>query len=258
MANGAFTGLSGGALSGAAAGSAFGPIGTGVGALIGGISGLMSGTENDKARKKAQNAANIPFEDPTQVAYLNRVRRQERQQRAATDPSSAFAAMNARDALAQTQSNLLRAGGASATQGALRAQNLTNNALMGIGATAGQRADNLLQYQGGLIDNMAQRRLDLQKDRRNFLQSEYVAGRQNLNNTLSQGIGLMPQIAASRLPRFNSGAPTTPPAGNMVMRSSANPIAPPAGNMVMRDAEAIPGTPTQSYDQMMLNLYNPR
>lgn len=257
MANGAWTGAAGGAMSGAGAGSVFGPVGTGIGAGIGLISGLMSGMENDKARKKAQNAANIPFEDPAQVAYLNRVRRQERQQRAATDPSSAFAAMNARDALAQTQSNLLRAGGASATQGALRAQNLTNNAFMGIGAAAGQRADNLLQYQGGLIDNMAQRKLDLQKDIRNQLQREYVAGRQNLNNTFSQGLGMLPGIAANRMPRFNAGT-DAPPEGNMVMRSSANPIAPPVGNMVMRDAEAIPGTPTQSYDQMMLNLYNPR
>jgi hypothetical protein len=196
----------------------FGPIGTGAGALIGGIAGYMSGVENDKARKAAQNAAKIPFEDAAQAAYLGRVRRQERQQRAATDPSSAFAAMNARDALAQTQSNLLRAGGASATQGALRAQNLTNNAFMGIGATAGQRADHLLQYQGGLIDNMAQRRLDLQKDNRNQLQREYVAGRQNLYNTFSQGLGMMPGIAANKMPTFNTGAsasgtPMTPSQG---------------------------------------------
>lgn len=218
MANGAWTGALGGAASGAGAGSMFGPIGTGVGAGIGLITGLMSGMENDKARKSAQNAAKIPFEDPAQVAYLNRVRRQERQQRAATDPSSAFAAMNARDALAQTQSNLLRAGGASATQGALRAQNLTNNAFMGIGAAAGQRADQLLQYQGGLIDNMAQRRLDLQKDNRALLQSEYVAGRQNLNNTLSQGIGMLPGLAANRMPTFNTrgfGTPTAQPQGAM-------------------------------------------
>lgn len=209
MANGAVTGAFGGALSGAGAGSMFGPIGTGVGAGIGLISGLMSGMENDKARKKAQGAANIPLEDPAQVAYLSRVRRQERQQRAATDPSSAFASMNARNTLGQTQANILRASGGNAAQGIqgmLNAQNNTNQAIMGIGATAGQRADNMLQFQGGLIDNIAQRRLDLQKENRNLLQSEYVAGRQNLNNTLSQGIGMVPGIAASRLPNFNIGS----------------------------------------------------
>lgn len=187
-------------MTGAATGASVGgPWGALIGGVVGGVAGGIQGNQAKKAREKSDKLSDIPMEDPGQRAYLNRVRQQERQQRAATDPSSAFAALNARNALGQTQQNVLRASGGNATQGIssmLAAQNNTNQAIMGIGATAGQRADSLLGLEGGLIDNIAARRKELMEYKRDRAYAEYVGMKQNLNNQMSQGLGTMPQIGA--------------------------------------------------------------
>lgn len=183
-----------------------GPIGAGAGALFGGIAGALSGQSADRKRNAAQGAIDaIPMVDPEQAAHLSRVRRLEQHQRAGTDASSAFAARGVRNALGQTQANILRnAGGNAMTgiQGMLSAQNSANSAIQGIGAGAAARADQTLGYEGGLIGNMAQRRLQLGEFRRNMAIAESVNADQNINNLVTAGLGLLPQVELNRRPQF--------------------------------------------------------
>lgn len=207
-----FPGLAGGAMSGAGIGmSVGGPVGAGVGAIVGGIAGALSGQNADKKRMAAKRATDaIPMTDPEEAAHLARVRRLEQHQAAGTDASSAYATRGVRNALGQTQANILRAGGGNAAanmQGLLSAQNSANNAVQGIGAAAGQRAAQTLGYEGGLIGNMAERRLRLGEFRRNQAIAESVNADQNVNNLLSAGLGLLPQMELSRRPQFASMTP---------------------------------------------------
>jgi len=132
-------GIAGGAMSGAAMGAPLGPYGAAIGAVFGGVAGGIQGSNARKkmqAYEKAQNA--IQPIDPNQVAFLNKLNRQEQFYRAGTDAASGFAMGNQNNALSQTQANLVR-GGASGNQ-LLRAQQVANMGQAAIGAAAAGRA----------------------------------------------------------------------------------------------------------------------
>lgn len=203
MAGEVATGIGGGALEGASIGSFAGPYGAAIGAVGGAIYGGIQGANANSTNRKATAAANaIPLVDPTQQAFLNGVQRRERQMRAATDPSSAFAALQAKNNLAQTDANIVRgAGGNSAalTTNLLRAQAQNNQVNAQIGANASNSANQLTGLEGGLVNDLASRRLKLQEFKRNQLYAQLVGQQQNLNDQLSGGIGLATQM------RFNGG-----------------------------------------------------
>lgn len=186
----------GGAVSGASAGAPFGPWGIGIGAGVGALSGMFQGQRANKLQKQYEQAEkNVLTETPEQLAYLNRVRQQERAFRTATDPSSAFAAMQARGVGAQTQANVLRAQGPGGVGNILRAQAGTNQAMGQIGANAADRANQMLNFQGQLIDNIAQRRIERTRELRNQAMERSVAAQQNIANMFSGALAMLPSMA---------------------------------------------------------------
>ena len=166
------------------------------GALIGGIGGFMGGKQAKKLEadyQKAESAIN-PI-DPGQQAYLQRLRQQERNFRAGTDASSAFAAQQARNVGSTTQSNLMRAGGPGTVNNLLRAQSGTNMAMAAIGASAAQGANQMLGLQGGLIDQISDRRYRRQQELRNQAMERSVSQRQNIQNMFSGALAMVPDMA---------------------------------------------------------------
>lgn len=226
-------GVFGNAITGASAGAPLGPPGMIAGALIGGIAGIGQGKRAQKLEKDYQNAEKaINPVDPNQVAYLNKVRQQERNFRGGSDPSSAFAAMNARNVGGQTMANISRAGGPGVVGNLLRAQAGTNQAIAGIGANAGAQANQMLALQGGLIDRMADKVYQRQVERRNQAMERSVSARQNIQNTFQGALAMVPGIAGGiskmgGMNPFAKAAPATGPAqfgggmvGNQYMRST--------------------------------------
>jgi len=183
----------GNAVTGASAGAPLGGWGMAAGAGIGAITGLLQGQRAKKLERDYQAAEKaIQPIDPAQMAYLNRVRQQERNFRAGTDPSSAFATMNARNVGGQTMANINRAGGAGVVGNLLRAQSGTNQAIAGIGANAAGQANQLFMAQGGLINRMADRVYERQVELRNQALERSVSARQNIQNSLSGALAMVP------------------------------------------------------------------
>ena len=183
----------GNAVTGASAGAPLGGWGMAAGAGIGAITGLLQGQRAKKLERDYQAAEKaIQPIDPAQMAYLNRVRQQERNFRAGADPSSAFATMNARNVGGQTMANINRAGGAGVVGNLLRAQSGTNQAIAGIGANAAGQANQLFMAQGGLINRMADRVYERQVELRNQALERSVSARQNIQNSLSGALAMVP------------------------------------------------------------------
>jgi hypothetical protein len=187
------------------------------GALVGGIAGIGQGKRAQKLEKDYLAAEkNVNPIDPNEVAYLNKVRQQERAFRAGSDPSSAFAAMNARNVGAQTMSNISRAGGPGVVGNLLRAQAGTNQAIAGIGANAAAGANQMLNMQGGLVSRMADKVYQRQVELRNQALERSVSARQNLQNTFQGALAMVPGIAGgiSKMGGMNPFAKAAPAAGS--------------------------------------------
>lgn len=250
----------GGAVTGFQAGAPLGPWGMGIGAGIGALSGIFQGQRANKLQKQYEQAEkNVITETPEQLAYLNRVRQQERAFRAATDPSSAFAAMQARGVGAQTQSNLLRAQGPGAVGNILRAQAGTNQAMGQIGANAADRANQMLNFQGQLIDNIAQRRIDRTRELRNQAMERSVAAQQNIANMFSGALAMLPTMTGN-LGGMGGGAKAAPPVFDPLAQRPSGPqpydVQLPMERMAPRmGTPPTPGTPLPaSYGN--LGMYN--
>lgn len=189
-------GVFGGAVSGASSGAALGPYGMAAGAIIGGISGFMQGKNAQNLQKKYEAAeANVRTTDPMQMAYLQRLRNQERAYRAGADPSSAFAAMQARNVTAQTQANLLRAGGAGAVGNLLRAQAVGGQTMAEIGARASEGANTMMQLQGNIIDQITARNMQRQRELRDQALARAVGAQQDIRNQFQGSLAMLPGIA---------------------------------------------------------------
>ena len=192
MAQGAI----GGALSGAGAGAQFGPWGAGVGAGIGLIGGLMQGANQRKKMADYRKAeAGVNPIDPRQAAFLSKLNQQERFYRSGTDAASGFAMQGQRNALAQTQANLVRAG-ANPNQ-LLRAQGQANLGMAQVGAAASQRADALLPMQGNMTNLISERIYQRQLQNRAATLARAEQGQQDLNNLLGGGLATMPMLSAA-------------------------------------------------------------
>jgi len=159
---------------------------------------IQAGVQGSKAKK--QNAlsdrldSQIPLNDPVQQGFLNKLQRQEKFYRAGTDASTSFANNLTQQAGAQTQSNVLRAGGPSATQNMLRSQGVTNRGLAANAAQAAGMADNMLGMQGNLINMMAQRRYDRMRygrDKALMMGQQYQQNSNNLVSSLYSTLGTM-------------------------------------------------------------------
>lgn len=205
----------GNAVTGASAGAPLGGWGMAAGAGIGAITGLLQGQRAKKLERDYQAAEKaIQPIDPAQMAYLNRVRQQERNFRAGTDPSSAFATMNARNVGGQTMANISRAGGPGVVGNLLRAQAGTNQAIAGIGANAGAQANQMLALQGGLIDRMADKVYQRQVERRNQAMERSVSARQNIQNTFQGALAMVPGMAGGLKFGQKPGQPAAPGMAN--------------------------------------------
>lgn len=171
-----------------------GPVGAVVGAGLGLIGGLLQGADARKkmaAYQKAENAIN-PI-DPQQVALRNRLEQQERAYRAGTDPSSAFAMQAQRNAMAQTQNNLVRSGAGSVSN-LLRSQMAGNLGMAQVGAQAAARADQLIPLQGQITSALAERQYQRQQQLRAAALARAEQSRQDLFNTFAGGLAVLPQI----------------------------------------------------------------
>lgn len=222
MANDMFNAIAGSGLSGAATGfTAGGPIGAAVGGAIGILGGISQGKEAKRLQKAYDKAeANVNPVDPGLTSYLGRIRQMERNFRAGTDPSSAFAAQQARGVGAQTQSNLLRAGGPNSVGQLLRAQAGTNNAMANIGAQAASGANQMLQMQGGIIGNIADRVYQRQRELRNQAMARMEQRRQDINNTMTGALAMIPQMAG----QFKIGQGSGPKAGKAQWRPNISAV----------------------------------
>jgi hypothetical protein len=167
-------------------------VGMGVNALRTGIqAGKTKGLKS--AYDTAEGAVNAI--DPNQIAFLNRLRTQEQRFRAGSDPTSAFAAQGVQQQGAQAQNNMLRAGGPGAVGNILRAQQGVNQGMAQVGATAAAAGNQLLGMQGGVINLIAQRQYDLQRDRRNQAMARYEQNRQDVWNGISGLTATLPGLA---------------------------------------------------------------
>lgn len=159
---------------------------------------------------------------PEQYAYLNRVKQMERSMRMGTDPTTAMARRGLQQGLAQTQTNIGRVGGGASTiSGLLRAQQGFNTGMGNVAAGAAQNADNMMRFQGGLIDNIQSRIYDLQMKRRNYAQGKAAYARQAATDSATAAIGSLAQ-AATMIPAANKMYDF----GNTGSAKSVNPSAP--------------------------------
>lgn len=187
----------GGAITGAQAGAPLGPIGMGVGAGVGLLSGIFSGQQANRLERDYKNAEKaLQPNSPDQLNFLNDIRRQERAFRTGTDPSSGFAMQNLRNAQSQTQANLTRAGGPGVVNNLLRSQAVTNQGFANVGANAADRANQLMQFRGGLIDNIQARQYQRQREIRNQAMERSAAARQNIQNTFQGALAMIPGMTA--------------------------------------------------------------
>lgn len=205
--------------------------------------GIQAGIQGGKAKK--QNAlsdrldSQIPLNDPVQQTFLNRLNQQERYYRAGSDPNTALANRLTQQAGAQTQSNLVRAGGPGTVQNLLSSQNVTNRGLAGNAAQAAGMADNLLGMQGQLTTLMANRRYDRQRYARDKALMQGQQYQQNSNNLVSSLYGRLGTMAGNlggdgtgggATRSANASAPLGPTMGdtrygpNMTYPMQSNPI----------------------------------
>lgn len=178
------------------------------------IQGAVRGGQANKLKKQYNEfEAGIPMQDPNEVAWLADVRRRRASFDAGTDPLTGFVSQQARNFGAQTQANLVRAG--AQPNDLLRANAGTANAIAQAGAhagaqagaRAGQRADGLFAMEGDLVNSMADRAYRRQMSRAQRIWTEYQQKRQDSNQAVQAGLGMMPNIAFNKGRR---GQPATP------------------------------------------------
>lgn len=175
-------------------------IGMGVNAVRAGI----AAGKNKRLKSDFERAdAGVNPIDPNQIAFLNRLRAQEQRFRAGTDPSSAFAMMGARNMGAQTQSNLLRAGGPGSVGNLLRAQQMTNQGIAGIGAQAAAAGNQLVGMQQGMTNLIADRVYNRQRELSNRALAMWQQNRQDVQNAISGITSTLPDMAMNTMWKQN-------------------------------------------------------
>lgn len=236
----------GGAAQGASAGfTVGGPWGAAIGGGLGLIGGLMQAGQQKKRMGEYNRAeAGVQPVDPNQVAFLNRLKQQERFYRAGTDAASAFARQDQGNALAQTQANITRMGGG--INQLLRSQQQANYGNAAIGAQASNRADGMLAAQGNLTNMIAERKYKYDQLRRDEAKVYMDQGRQDLMNLFAGGIASIPQMAGG----FKRGPGQQPSGAAMTNQINASL---PAGRAM---SAATPNTPGLGVGALAPNQFN--
>ncbi len=175
---------------------------------------IRGAAQNKKAKGlqadfEMKDAALQPV-SPDQYAHLARTRALERSMRMGGDPSSQFAKYGLGSSLATTQDNIVRAGNGQGTINALlRGQQGYNQGMAQIGAQAGQEANRILDYQGGLIDNIQNSIYGLQMKRRNYAQALMAQQQQAATDSMTAAVGSFAQ-AATMIPGATKDLPVPP------------------------------------------------
>ena len=208
--------------------------------------GAASQTKRLRQDFERADAAVNPV-DPAQTAFLNRLRAQEQRFRAGTDPSSAFAMQNVRQQGAQTQRNLLRAGGPGSVGNLLRAQQGVNQGIAQVGAQTAAQGNQLVGMQMGMTNLISNRLYDRQRELRNQALARWQQNRQDVQNAISGLTATMPDLAS----QTNWKANTPVQAG---MNSSMPKANAPVNPMNVYGNSMKPFTPTQQ--STMVDLPN--
>lgn len=179
-----------------------------------GIAGMVSaGKQRREGRalfdKSMREHAKVPLNDPEQMRLLSGIQQRQLAMEAGTSKMMGTRIRQAQSALAQTQANAARGAGGSA--GTLmdvltRAQRQTGEIINEGAAQEQQQALGLLGMQGGLVTDMAQRRLAHQKYLRDLyaargagmMQDAAVNQTGALGALLSGGIGAASQLDIGR------------------------------------------------------------
>lgn len=175
-----------------------------------GVQALAQNKQNKQLKQDYLKAeANVQPVDPSQVALLDKFRRQEKLYRAGTDASSAFGMQNVNNATAQTQKNLVR-GGFNSPADILRAQQAGNQGIAGVAAQAAGNADRTAAAGATLTNMIAGNVLQRQRELRDQAMARYEQGRQNMNNMVSGMIGTLPDMNIGMLKNSARGPFASP------------------------------------------------
>ena len=112
-------------------------------------------------------------------------------------------------AQAQTAANATRgAGGSSATlmDTLLRLQGGSNKAVWSASAQGEGIANSLMQQEGAIVDDMAQRRLMLQNYNRDRAMAKWAMAQQGSERNLMASVGMLPQLGFSGVLGGNKNA----------------------------------------------------
>lgn len=164
-----------------------------------GIAGLVAGgSQRGKGRRLMNEAANLhralPMEDSRQLAYLDDIRTRQRAMEAGTSKMMALRTRQAMSAQAQTQANAARGAGGSAgtlMDVLLGSQRVAGEAINEGAAQEQQQALGLLQMQGPLITDMAQRRYAHQKYLRDLKMAQGAQFLQDASANTAAAIGAL-------------------------------------------------------------------
>lgn len=127
---------------------------------------------------------------PEQYAYLNRVRQMGDAMRMGTDPTTAMARRGLSQSLAQTQTNISRAGGgAGAISGLLRSQQGYNQGMGDITSRSAAQSLGMLQAEGQIMDQQQMARYTLARDRRNRAMAQQAQWQQAAWGSTAAGVG---------------------------------------------------------------------
>jgi hypothetical protein len=203
--------VGGGIASGAASGAVLGTTilpgwGTAIGAVAGGIVGGIKGGQEKKLREQYEaKEKSIPLQDPNQVAYLDKIRRNQKALAAGTDPMTSYRMQEARNRGQQTALNLMRSSGGSTqalTSNILRANEGTNRAIAVAGADAFNKSLDLLAAEGTLVGSMADRAYNRQLSQARMLfaqQQQMKQARVDQGNAALGSIGTVSGSLARRV-----------------------------------------------------------
>lgn len=191
----------------------------------------IAGNQQAKKMRREYDAAEraIPMQDPAQVALLGETRRRMNSLRQGADSMTSYGMQQAREALVNTQKNIVNSGRGNLSD-LLKAQRNSDLGVSAITARGNQQADALMPMEGQLVGAMAQRAYDRQLSNANRLWSEYARKREDSNRQIMAGIGMLPNIAMGFGKSAPNGiakrriAPATPGINPMLQGTMGNDI----------------------------------
>lgn len=196
--------------AGAGAASGFmagGPSGAAIGAGLNLATSLLQGLQANKQKKQA-NAAMPELQDPNQAAFLTELNQKRRSLETGADYAGAMGAINSTTAGTQEAISRNTGGDVGGTiQALLQAQSSGNTAKNNVLSNA---ANEQLQYNsmyGGLLNQIAARRLQLQMYNSQQNRAEWAKMQQNANQNAMAGITGAAGLLLGKQQKQNGGVP---------------------------------------------------